>query len=289
MVRKDFKRALRRQRAGRQERKKAIADKKFGAAQQNLIGASYLHQQYDSPRCWDTATKALDEYAKLTTKKDQMKYVKEQILIRYLGLGWEEAYHPWSKNNHTFTPSELLKHLVETVIPLKDSKSVPEEPPIDLPTRPDLKLIGTKSADLVRLDNSVLAREERIRLEAMIERDRLEDQGCGDQLMELQEVSWPLEKIRGGSFRIDMCFEYTDDGETMLQWCRGIVKKVLKDKAAEQNHIIVQVEWDNAFVAEGQSKKTTEKLTKRNYNPEKHKQGSWREDLHHMAKTAEDL
>ena len=86
-----------------------------------------------------------------------------------------------------------------------------------------------------------------------------------------------------------MCFEYTDDGETMLQWCRGIVKKVLKDKAAEQNHIIVQVEWDNAFVAEGQSKKTTEKLTTRNYNPEKHKQGSWREDLHHMAKTAEDL
>ena len=73
------------------------------------------------------------------------------------------------------------------------------------------------------LDNYMLAKEERVRLNAMIERDRLQDSGYGDQIMEMQENSWPLEWIRNGTFEnIDMCFEMTDVGETILQWCRHL-------------------------------------------------------------------
>jgi hypothetical protein len=50
----------------------------------------------------------------------------QQILIRYLGLGWEEAHHPWLKNKHQYTALELLKHLYEVVIPLQDVKEVLE-------------------------------------------------------------------------------------------------------------------------------------------------------------------
>ncbi len=64
-----------------------------------------------SPRCWKSVCQALDEFEKLTSKKEKIECVKEQILIRYLGLGWEEAHHPWSKNKHIYTASELLKHL----------------------------------------------------------------------------------------------------------------------------------------------------------------------------------
>ena len=63
---------------------------------------------------------------------------------------------------------------------------VPSKAPVNLPTRPDTFTLGTKSADLVVLDNYMLAREERVRLNAMIERDRQEDSGYGDQLMEMQ-------------------------------------------------------------------------------------------------------
>ena len=53
----------------------------------------------------------------------------------------------------------------------------------------------------------MLSREERVRLNAMIEKYRLEDSGYGDQLMEMQENLWPLERIRNGTFeKIDMCF-----------------------------------------------------------------------------------
>ena len=68
----------------------------------------------------------------------------------------------------------------------------------------------------------MLAREERVRLNAMIERDRLDDSGYGYQLMEMQENSWPLERIRNRTFEnIDMCFEMNDVGEKILQWCQG--------------------------------------------------------------------
>ena len=66
-------------------------------SESSLIEALYLYQQYNLPRCYMMVQKALDECGKLSTKKERLKYVKEQILIRYLGLGWEEAYHPWSK------------------------------------------------------------------------------------------------------------------------------------------------------------------------------------------------
>ena len=73
-----------------------IEEKKLQAAEKSLIEATYLHQQYNSPRCWKTAEQALNEYCKLRTKAEKLRHVKEQILIRYLGLGWVEAHHNWS-------------------------------------------------------------------------------------------------------------------------------------------------------------------------------------------------
>ena len=109
-----------------------------------------------------------------------------------MGLGWVDAYQPWSNKKNTYQPAKLLHHLINVVIPLADNEIVPSKAPVNLPTRPDTFTLGTKSADLVALDNSMLDREELVRLNAMIERDRLEDSGYGDQLMEIQENSWPL-------------------------------------------------------------------------------------------------
>ena len=89
----------------------------------------------------------------------------------------------------------------------------------------DLEEVGDKLRVFIimcvdALDNYMLAKEERVRLNAMIERDRLEDSGYGYYLMEMQENSWPLEWIRNGTFEnIDMCFEMTDNGE---QYYNGV-------------------------------------------------------------------
>jgi len=43
---------------------------------------------------------------------------------------------------------------------------------------------------------------------AMVEQERLEDDGIGDELMETQEILWPIKRLRAKDFAIDMLFEY---------------------------------------------------------------------------------
>lgn len=64
-------------------------------------------------------------------------------MIRHQGLGWDEAYHPWSRSGHTFSPDDLFDHLIHVVIPLALTHKVPEEPPMNLPSPPELPAIGT--------------------------------------------------------------------------------------------------------------------------------------------------
>ena len=279
--RKDFRAALQRQREVKRAKKRAQQEKKMEGATKDFIAASYFWQQYHSPRCCRTAKEAMDIFEELQTKKDKFKFIKEQILIRYLGLGWEEAYHPWSEKGRTYQPLELLEHFISIVLRIK--KAVPSQPPVRLPRRKDNGTIGTNSVDLIALDNNKLAKEERIRLNGMKERDRLELAGYGDQLMEMQEVIPPMNKMRKGKFRIDMCFDYTEGGESILQWCQGTVTKILKE---DKYKVTMEIKWDSKFVEKGQSK-TREKVLKSAWNPETHKDRAWRQDLHHLEITAE--
>ena len=56
----------------------------------------------------------------------------------------------------------------------------------------------------------------------MLEQDRRENSGFGDQLMEMQQTSWAVDKICMGPFIIDMCFSYGDDDGEVLQWCEQL-------------------------------------------------------------------
>jgi hypothetical protein len=109
----DFNKRLRKQEEKSEQKEKLAKEKKQKAAKKEFINASYLHQQYNSPRCSMTAVQVFREFDKLKTNAARYRYLKEQILIRYVGLGWEEAYHPWSKAGYIFTPIELLEHLTK--------------------------------------------------------------------------------------------------------------------------------------------------------------------------------
>ncbi len=51
----------------------------------------------------------------------------------------------------------------------------------------------------------------------MVEQDRLEDSGIRDELMEMQQALWWVERLRLKDFAIDMLFEYKDDdGSTLM-------------------------------------------------------------------------
>ena len=103
-TRRAFNEALTAQVASREERQKALCDTKLNAAEEEFLDALYLFQQYHSPRCWKTEEEAFEIMGQLKFKKDRLSSVKEQILIQYIGLGWDEAHHRRSKKGHgTYT------------------------------------------------------------------------------------------------------------------------------------------------------------------------------------------
>ena len=92
--RRDFNKISRVQAMVTEEKKLVLHGKKLDTTKDELIDTSYLHQQYHSPRFWLTEEQPFETFDKLKFKKDRMRFIKEQILICYLGFGWEVAHHP---------------------------------------------------------------------------------------------------------------------------------------------------------------------------------------------------
>ena len=132
------------------------------------FNAFYFFQQFTSPHCRKTVEQAIEEYGNLKTKKDKLRFVKEQIHIRYLGLGWEQAHHAWSRNGRMYEPDELFEHLVSVVIPMQITEKIPSKPPVNLPKQPDNTTLGTKSSAVVELDSKLANKETELRVNAML-------------------------------------------------------------------------------------------------------------------------
>ncbi len=93
-------------------------------------------------------------------------------------------------------------------MPLKEVEEVPNQALIKLPARPDSFTLGTKLTDLIELDNGAMARQECIRLNAMLEWGQRENSGFGNQLMEMQQMSWAVDKICMGSVMVTKTVEF---------------------------------------------------------------------------------
>ena len=66
----------------------------------NII-VQYYFEQFNSPRCWKTARRASEEWARV--RSCRLDIAKEQIHIRYSGLRIEDTHHPWLGDGHTYT------------------------------------------------------------------------------------------------------------------------------------------------------------------------------------------
>ncbi len=165
-----------------------------------------------------------------------MKGIKEQLLMRSLGLRWNEAYHAWSKNRKPYTSTQLFRYFKQEVILLAGKPDVPGEPPLTLSSPPEMQFIGTKSELAVNMksrDEKILAKFKR---KAYVERDRREAGGVGDRWLEMQRrLMLDIHSTLIG-LRIEMLFEYTEiDGTTYLDWCHGEVTLVIGDKSKYAN------------------------------------------------------
>ena len=128
---------------------------------------SWLHQQFASPQFWKTPKKAFDEFEKISSENKQKKFVKEKILIVHLGLGFEEAYHQWSKDGDDYTALQLIKKFVNICLPLTKTRKVPKEAPMEHPRLPELPILGTLASDVSNYYTKQAATDNKLRLKAL--------------------------------------------------------------------------------------------------------------------------
>ena len=269
-TRQSFDNALQKQRVARQEKEELVMKKKLDRAKEDYIVAMYFYEQYHSPRCWTTVEKAMAEYNELESESKKLKAVKEQILIRYIGLGWDKAHHPWSHDKVSFTAHQLFHHLINIVIPLADKLGIPPGPPLTLPSAPTVPTLGTK-ADIDMTENSSFAEQvSTLKISAIEERADREKKGQGDKYEEWQQYSMPkIDDLVG--FKIEMLFKYSDEDGDFNNWCHGEITSIVN---AKTNY--VQVRWAPEFVEDGRDV-TKEKLLKTKWNPSNPVGGAWRQ------------
>ena len=189
------------------------------------------------------------------------------------------------KNKHVYTPTELMDHFVKVVLPLANSEVVPDASPMNIPGLPSLPALGTVAHDISALEENNDKAGLQLRMDAMVEREKLEDSGIGDELMEMQQLLWPVEQLRSIDFDIDMLFEYEEDDGSTLMWCQGKVVELIR--GVEDKHVFVKFEWSDKCERDGDSKVTKNQLKKTKWNPNTPVGGAWREDLYHKLMNRE--
>jgi hypothetical protein len=72
---------------------------------------------------------------------------------------------------------------------------VPDAHLMNLPGLPTLPDSGTVAHDITTLEEQIDNAGLQLRIKPMLEQERLEDHGIGDELMEMQEILWPIEQL----------------------------------------------------------------------------------------------
>ena len=74
------------------------------------------------------------------------------------------------------------------------------------------------------------------------------------------------------------------------RWCLAMVSGDCCESIERgENYVTVEIKWDRECLREGDSETSRDKLMRSKWNSSEHEQGTWRENLHHMVKTVEDL
>jgi len=149
----------------------------------------------------------------------------------------------------------------------------------DEPGLPTLPALGTVAHVITTLEEENNNAGLQLQINAMVERERLEDDGIGDELMEMQETLWPIKRLQAKDFAIDMLFEYEDDDGSTLVWCQVRVVDFMKESA--DRHVYVKIESSDKCVRDGDLKVTRNQLKKTKWNPNVPVGGAWQEDLYH--------
>ena len=286
--------ALDAQRAEKRRKEELARKAAMAKGQEAFIDALYYREMYDSAACWKTPAIVDRELVKLISKSAQLQALKENIRMRVLGFGWADLATAWSKDGKEFSVAQLTAHL-KTIIVATASRDIPSKPPLPLPARKALPVLGEQARDAAALDLLQLSKGAEFEAEARRVRAEREAEGVGDSCAERQQQTAPLvDKALLGK-RLEICCNYElDNGGSEPRWCAGQVilvsdgRNIAKGpRSFYKEGEAVMMRWDAApdrkSMAYPQGEPVSEsaaRLLKSMWNPRGvQRDGGWRFDL----------
>ncbi len=170
-LKKEHDDALELQKKADLKRKQAEQERRVEKAKEEYIKAWDLIEIYESERGWKTLSQSWRTYNQLPSEAARLRAVKEQILIRVKGFGWDKAAHAWSKNDVAYSSMELMKHFVDVVLPM-EKDGVPLKPLLRFQDNTTKYTLRTTSALSTEHADTNSKTTEQIEAEAMMERAR---------------------------------------------------------------------------------------------------------------------
>jgi len=172
----------------------------------------------------------------------QRAYLKEQIEMRVLGLGWTQFATAWSsgKDAHVGTIAHLQKLLEEILLyemAQRRLQRIPTEPAAPEMKARTMKELGTATCDAQELAAQSLFSVEEVRLAAVAEQLRRDEALEDDPVEREQPADAPTLDAELVGTRLEVCWKYYVEGKPMLIWSPGEVVRVAdgtSDMASER-------------------------------------------------------
>ena len=164
------------------------------------------------------------------TKK--LAEVRRQIEMRTIGLGWRHFEAKWTfyTDERQHTLEMLRRMLLDDIIPYETTqkrlKQLPKEATLPQLSVRQLKQLGTKVADALRIEAKSLFNIATLLPKAEAARERREAAGVADRVEAQQPKRPPKFDTQLVGKRLEVCWPYKKDGKTVKIWASGTVKRI---------------------------------------------------------------
>ena len=89
------------------QKEEAEKEKGNEDAEEEFIECMIYHRRWDSGVCWKRVAEVTAGLRGITTKDGKVAVLKDNIQIRWKGLGWMECEMRWTVDGHELTIPEL--------------------------------------------------------------------------------------------------------------------------------------------------------------------------------------
>ena len=195
---------------------------------ERYAAALELYDQWKAQRV--TTVAALDRALDGLSEAEQVAELRRQIEMRTVALGWTEFETKWGyyADERKHKIADLRRILVDDIMPHERTmarlKKLPAAAvPPQLKPRA-LKVLGTEDVDA--LEATDIFNVDSLLVKAQAARARREAQGISDVVEATQPREAPPFDVRLVGKRLEICWPYKEQGNTVKIWASGIVKHV---------------------------------------------------------------